>query len=347
MSATPPPSNDPPAAREAAAWVLRSDRGLTPAEQDEFCRWLGADPVHASAYAEQTQAWAALNRLADLAALADKEACDPDLLAPSRTSRRRRGGLSWFPILVFAAAAALAVGVFWWTHRPAHDLPLADAALLAQVEERALPDGSTVALNTGAVVTEHFQAAERRVKLQQGEAHFCVAHDTERPFLVEAGGVIVRAVGTAFDVRLHGDSVEVFVTEGKVRVIDAASGASVIASPAEDATPLLVAGEQAVVPRLPDAPAQVARLSREEITRRLQWQQRLLDFSDAPLSAIVTEFNRRNAVQLSLDPSLEDFRLSATFRSDNIEGFVRLLESNFGMQVERRDDAVIVLSRAR
>jgi transmembrane sensor len=60
----------------------------------------------------------------------------------------------------------------------------------------------------------------------------------------------------------------------------------------------------------------------------------------------VAEFNRRNPVRLVLaDEALRSLRLSATFRSDNVEGFVRLMESDFRMQLVRRGDE-IVLSRA-
>jgi transmembrane sensor len=40
-------------------------------------------------------------------------------------------------------------------------------------------------------------------------------------------------------------------------------------------------------------------------------------------------------------------RLSAAFRSDNVEGFVRLMESDFGMRAEWRSEREIVLRRAQ
>jgi ferric-dicitrate binding protein FerR (iron transport regulator) len=52
-------------------------------------------------------------------------------------------------------------------------------------------------------------------------------------------------------------------------------------------------------------------------------------------------------VQLTVgDPVLGAVRLSATFRSDNVEGFVRLMESDFGMRAEWRGEREIVLRRA-
>jgi hypothetical protein len=38
-------------------------------------------------------------------------------------------------------------------------------------------------------------------------------------------------------------------------------------------------------------------------------------------------------------------RLSLSFRSDNMDGFVRLMETQFGLRAERRGDAEIVLRK--
>ena len=42
----PAPSENRDPADVAAAWVMRQDRGLSPAEQDEFLQWLAADPCN-------------------------------------------------------------------------------------------------------------------------------------------------------------------------------------------------------------------------------------------------------------------------------------------------------------
>jgi transmembrane sensor len=43
----------------------------------------------------------------------------------------------------------------------------------------------------------------RELYLRKGEAHFEVARDRSRPFLVHAGDAVVRAVGTEFEVRVR------------------------------------------------------------------------------------------------------------------------------------------------
>jgi transmembrane sensor len=111
--------------------------------------------------------------------------------------------------------------------------------------------------------------------------------------------------------------------------------------------PVLEARQRAVVSRGATPPApRIDTLTRGEIERVLAWQQRLLDFNATPLREIVAEFNRRNVVQLVVsDAELASVRISAAFRSDNIEGFVSLLEAGFGARAERRSDTEIVLRR--
>jgi transmembrane sensor len=48
-----------------------------------------------------------------------------------------------------------------------------------------------------------------------------------------------------------------------------------------------------------------------------------------------------------VDPELAEIRISATLRSDNIEGFVRLVEMGFNTRAERHGDKEIRLHKAR
>lgn len=341
-----------PAGLAAAEWVLRHDRGLTPVEQDEFSQWLAADLRHRAAWAEHRWGWDELDRLAGLQTSVHAVP-DPDLLAP-KTTRWLRPLSPSISLSVLAAAAALALGVFMWQRpvvpRATMPAPPVASPSLALIERRELADATAVELNRGAVVVERFTPGERRVRLERGEAHFTVTKDSARPFVVEVAGVAVRAVGTAFNVRLDRATVEVLVTEGKVSIAqfdgDAVSDVGGVPSPRRIDIPLVEAGSRAVVSLAATASApEVAALSSAEIEARLAWQPRLLDFTNAPLPEIVAEFNRRNPVRLTLgDARLADLRLSATFRSDNVEGFVRLMTSDFGMRAEWRGATEIVLT---
>ncbi|MBI5423127.1 MAG: FecR domain-containing protein [Opitutae bacterium] len=340
--ADPNHSASDPIAHAAAEWVLRLDRGLTPAEQDAYTQWLAADPRHREALATARWGWDELDRLTGIQDSVHAVP-DPDLLRPRR--RAARVLRFWPQALGLAAAVALAA-VLWWPRAASMISPPVERApsyaLAAPIEKRTLEDGTVVSLNRGAVLEVNFAPEERRVHLVRGEANFAVAKNPLRPFIVQAAGVNVRAVGTEFNVRLDPKAVEVLVTEGKVEVTPPPAAAAVRTTP-----PLVEEGQRTVVSLEPSAAApQVLRVDAAERERALAWQPRLLDFTDQPLADIVAEFNRRNPVQLVLaDPSLRALRLTVTFRSDNVEAFVRLMESDFGMRADWRGETEIALSR--
>lgn len=349
MESNPSSSNfSPSAAREdvpaeAGEWICRVDAGLDAVEQREFARWL-EDPRHASEFNRLKATWNSLDRLAELWP-AGRIAQDPDFAPPSRRK------IFWLaPALLAAAMVVVALLL----QRPTPNAASSDfqRGLTAVGEQRQLElsDGSVVQLNTDTAVSVNYSRDERRVRLQHGEAHFAVAKNPDRPFVVAVGGVAVRAVGTAFDVRLRADSVEVLVTEGKVRVDDAIRGGSLLPDSAAASPALLLAGQRVLIPLNPSAPAEATGISAPssgEISRELAWRQGRLQFGPSPLREVVAEFNRYNRHQLVIaDPQIGAFRIGGTFRPQDYENFVRVLEDNYGVQARRGPDATW-LSRAK
>jgi transmembrane sensor len=248
-------------------------------------------------------------------------------------------------------AAALAVGGFFGFREVQLGTALETryATTAAGYERARLADGSTIELNTSSAARVSFSVAERRVKLESGEAHFEVTPDPARPFVVHAGGVAVRAVGTAFNVRFSGDAVEVTVTEGKVAVTPSPDAGP---APSEQDTtyvepvsrhPTLVAANQRLaIPLAAATPAPVVELlAPAEVRATLAWQRRVTDFSDTPLAEVAARFNRHNELQLVIgDPELGARRIGGMFALDDVEAFVRLLERDAIVRAERDGDTV-------
>lgn len=324
--------------RAAADWVVRRDAGLSPDEQDRFLQWLAADERHREWLARQSGSWAALDGLGDLRPIPHTDSISNVPVRP--LARRWRA-----PALVLLATAAVVVMMFFvggGLSDPARVPPL--------LERRVLEDGSVAELKEGAEVEVHYSAAQRRLTLLRGEARFIVQKDAGRPFLVDAGGVAVRAVGTAFNVSLLRQTVEVVVTEGQIKLLEtAAHGGEALVPTADKVAPLLVAGQRARVSLAsPGAAPEITEVGAAELQRLQAWQPVLLDFSAVPLRRVIDEFNRLNRRQLVLlDAGLGDLPIVASFRSDNLDGFVELLVRTAGIAVERRDDHEIVLRRAR
>ncbi|HEY1108294.1 MAG TPA: FecR domain-containing protein [Opitutaceae bacterium] len=332
----------------AADWIARRYAGLTSEEERELSRWLAADPRHAAAFAELEETWTTL----DAVALPPEKRVSPDPDALARPCAARRAW-PWRRLLPLAAAAALAIAAVYGTrgYWAPGDLRFSEAVTtpVGSFRRVALPDGSVLRVNTDSAVKVSYSPGERRVQLLRGEAHFTVAKNPERPFLVEAGGVTVRAVGTAFNVRLRSADLEVLVTEGRVSIADPVKGESLLTAREAEATPLLVAGEVATLP-LPTGAVPVRAAVRAvpppEMERALAWQDKRIELASAPLSDFVAEFNRYNRHPIRIvDPALAARKFGGSFRADEPETFIRLLQLRFGLQVERAGDATILHDR--
>ncbi len=326
----------------AAQWLARCDRELTASEQDAYLEWLRAHPDHAAAVARLRQSWARLDQLGRWQP-AHSATPNPDLLAPARRAR-------WRPLGVLAMAALFAIaGILLWNTRQVPAVESRVARILPGPERLALEDGSLVELNTGAVVEVSLTPGERRVRLVRGEALFSVAKDPQRPFIVDTGGCEVRAVGTAFSVRHQSDGLAVLVTEGEVRLdpsiprnSSGRSGASLV--------PRLTAGQQAIVSAAGLAggtPGIIVRdLLPAEIDAALAWRGIRLEFDDMPLHAVIVEFNRYNTRQLIVrDEATGAVLVGGSFRADNLDAFVRLLDSGFDVAAEPEGDGIVLRRR--
>ncbi|MBW7896430.1 MAG: FecR domain-containing protein [Opitutaceae bacterium] len=336
----------------AAAWLAQQDDGLTEAEIRVFAAWRAEDPRHEAAVTRLEQAWETMQQLRNFRPDAAQHP-DRDLLAPEKIEN-----MISFPVRpVLAAAAAIAVMAaamfFGILSPPPPDHP-APAPLVAAdyyattaggYQRATLPDGSVVELNEQSEMNLRFTKGERRVVLRKGEIHFTVTKNRERPFIVEANGVNVRAIGTAFNVRMMTDVIEVLVTEGVVSLDNPRNE-----SPgATTEPPMINAGDRAVV----DLNSATSRLWIEHLTEAaideaLSWQGSWLVFVDTPLSEVVSQFNGRNKVQITIeDAELGNSLVRGNFHAENIEGLVRLMASDEDILVVRPSPDQVIIRRAR
>ncbi|MDD2765194.1 MAG: FecR domain-containing protein [Opitutaceae bacterium] len=326
----------------AAEWLALRECGFSAEKQAEFSRWLLADPRHAAAVRELESAW----RLMRKPFLTGQAASVEEVIAQQvrRKSRHRRRAVIGVSLAGLAAALLLAV-IPWWTP-VAESAPAAPGSARIRPQREILADGSVVDLNAGAEIAVNFSARQREVRLVRGEAHFSVAKNPARPFVVTAGMVSVRAVGTKFEVRLDPRLVDVLVTEGKVSVeqLPPAPGSASGVTPAEPI--LLVAGHRVTVPERTDSTVawQVKSVPVAEIRRALAWRNLRVEFTNLRLGEAVAMFNRENSKQLLLrDDALAGIRISGIFWIDDPEGFSRLIEASAGLKAVHDSDDRIVL----
>lgn len=324
----------------AADWLARRDAGFAPDEEQAFLAWCAADPRNAAAVTQLENSWSALDR--PLLAGVENEVIERLSAYARRRKQRRRGTIATVMALLVAG------GAFWWSAGKLGTVPARERTVVLAPAQEILADGTVVELKRGARVAVNFTADARRVVLRGGGAHFQVAKEPARPFIVSAGQLEVRAVGTGFLVQVSPKVVEVLVTEGTVAV--EVAGPDPVA-PAPAAVPerrpalTLEAGHRTVLDLAAErlAAPQVLSVTAPEMAERLGWRARRFEFTRAPLSEAVALLNRYNNVQFVLtDATLADERISGIFRADNVDGFVHMLASGLPVTIERTSERILV-----
>jgi transmembrane sensor len=205
---------------------------------------------------------------------------------------------------------------------------------LGEIRRVPLADGSLAAVNTDTKVEVALKAEQRHVMLARGEAWFQVAKDAERPFVVEAGDVRVRAVGTAFSVQKHADdAVDVRVTEGVVEVWRVGDEANVRR---------VVAGGQVSVAEQ----GRVTQLaSLEPVERALSWRDGQLIFDGDTVEDAAEKFNRYNSVKIEIaNEDLRSQKMIGRFRTNEPQAFVRSVAALLGAKVDIHDGIMVISS---
>jgi transmembrane sensor len=209
--------------------------------------------------------------------------------------------------------------------------PLVDQSFRTAVGQQAtvtLPDGSQLTLNTDTVVRTKADEDRRLVYLDRGQAFFKVAKNPRHPFVVQAAGRTVTALGTAFDVRVDHGELKVVLVEGRVRVQSAkpsavppANGAAPTPAPPPMTTDM-AAGSQLVAVTDSDW-----RLTSTNVERETSWLKGQLVFDDQALGAIVEEMNRYSTRKMVIDDDLAQRRLSGNFTPGDVHGFSQALRA--------------------
>jgi len=311
--------------RQAAAWVARIDRaGPESRARAELDAWLAGDSRRRGAWLRAEAAWSMLDRAS---VLATPDRVSRDRAAPFHDLVSRRGLL-----MAGGVAASAAVGLAG----VATLRGMAPTIITARGEIRRVPldDGSMAVINTASRMRVNLRPDLRNVRLDEGEAWFQVARDTARPFVVAAGDVRVRAVGTAFAVHRRADGVEVQVTEGVVEAWTAGrKGAAVRVSQGGAA---LLSKESAPM---------VTRDISVRIDRTLAWRTGQIILDGDTLEAATTEFNRYNERQIVIDAGLKAERLVGRFRTNEPDAFARAAAVTLGARAEIGEGTIRISPR--
>lgn len=339
------------ASEEAAEWFLRlKDDGLALKEQREYLKWLKSSPDNIGEALRVGQVYSLLSKM-KLSPIADAPVSNIVELEPRHAGRSESPAQRLHQRRAWALAAALAALTAGAVLFAAQQLGAFERTVETGASEWrhfTLADGSKVSAGPRTRLRVEFDDTRRLIHQRRGEALFSVQKDAMRPFYVDAGWAVVRAVGTQFAVVRQDERVLVTVQEGLVSVSQA-QPAQWLDSEAQSATPdrravdsiPVSAGERAAVSR-----AGGVTVEHVDVPTEIAWAHGRLIFEGKTVAQAVEEFNRRNRLQIRVrDAVVAERRVVGTFDAADPESFAQAVAREAPAVMVRDVPEVITLQR--
>jgi transmembrane sensor len=360
--------------QEAIEWLVKLDSDSEPTTEELLAlnKWMARSPAHAKEIKSLNEFTNELLVLTELNIPLVKP-----LPKESMSTRTIFSVRSWVMAVSMVGFVLLLQQVLlpvWFNGEQFDDTNGYYASAIGKHTSIPLQDGSFVVLNTNSRIKVEYTEQHRNIHLIQGEAHFEVAKNKDRPFRVYAGKGRVEALGTAFTVYLRKQDVEVLVTEGKVELAeldvapetistlsnissinhdDIKSPALYVAIPVEhigrleagEGATLYVSQSREVKGELPSIKMKV--MDNKQRKRRDTWRQGFVLFTGDTLEDVVAEIGRYSPIKIEIvDPALKKIRIGGQFKIGDLKALFDTLEFSFGLHIAMLDNKRIGISAA-
>ena len=308
-----PPPNAMDIARQ---WfVLLQDPAATQADREAHRIWLAADPAHGRAWARVTLLWQRLDEVTPILA-----ADTPRRPAPPQRYWTRR-----------AAAVALLIGAVGYAglqrvNAADHETGIGERRTID------LPDGSSAELGAATALSVAFDARERQIRLQRGDAFFQIAPEPGRPCCIDAGDSRTETKGGILRVGIRRNTVTVSLIAGAASVQWAGL------APIELLGGQELRCERGAPPTLRQADAATAR--------RALRDGRLV-FQDVPLGEVIADLERhRHGRIVILDDGIAGIPVTGAFRTDATDAALETIAATLGLRLSRLGGFLVMIRRA-
>lgn len=234
--------------------------------------------------------------------------------------------------LRIAAGIIILLGVayaaYQWTTPAVQTLALVSGQA---TKTDTLPDGSTAFLNKRSELTYEFNPRKKTRKVVlKGEAYFSVKHEAEKPFIIEAEDILVRDIGTEFNLKAYPDkdTIEIIVMHGEVQFYTK-----------NDEGLNLQAGEKAIYTK---SSKKFYRIEKPD-TNALAYKTKVFSFNNTDLKSVVNLLNEVYNSKIKLaNEKLFNCRLTASFKEDNASIIAEVIAETMGLTITRKDDQIIL-----
>jgi len=333
---------------EASDWISKLDRNLTNDETKSLQAWLAQTPKNVAVLFEVAQLW---DKMDDLSRLSD---LFPQASVKSRITPK------WLSAMAASVVLAISIGFYQSElYLPFFGQTAPSAVVAIQMNYQTnigesntinLPDNSKIVLNTNSFVQVKYTQSARIIELQRGEIHIDVAHDTSRPLSVIAGGKVIQAVGTAFNVEVQSELVELIVTDGKVLVAQKNNPSTYddideMAKKLPNSAMAISKGEKVELDLTGLAQEKVTKVDVVDIATSLSWRQGNLIFRGESLAETMAEISRYTDIEFEISDNqqLKQVQVAGMFKTGDVTGLLDVLTTNFNISYKKIGKNKIIL----
>jgi ferric-dicitrate binding protein FerR (iron transport regulator) len=256
-----------------------------------------------------------------------------DSLEKKRTRSIRRSQLTIGRTAWRIAASVIIVvglGYFAYIQWPAAEsaAPVVFAAAETVVTD-TLPDGSDIVLNKGTTVRYSYDKKnnEHRVGVT-GEAYFNIQHDETKTFLVDIDGVLVRDIGTSFNVKAYPNSstVEVVVESGEVMFYTETDSGVYLRENGKG---------------IYDKVTKTFRIDQPE-TNVLAYKTKFFTFNNTDLGTVTDALNSVYHKKIVIDDRLKSCHLTVSFNDEQPKEIVAIIAETLGLTIREESNRYIL-----
>lgn len=219
-------------------------------------------------------------------------------------------------ILKYAAVLILALfsGYIWFisSERDQNSEILTFSTKNGEQSDIILSDGTKVRLSAATTIKypEKFKGDNRKVKIS-GEALFEVAHDKHRPFELHSHDIVIKVLGTKFNVRSYSDS-----EESEVILLDGSVEAEIKSANGNKSNRVLKPGDKLTYHNLNNKIV----LSEYNKKSDMLWLEKKLLFKNKKFSEIALELERFYDITIVFkNKKAKDFKFTAAIKKQKIE----------------------------
>ncbi len=304
----------------------------TETESIEVENWLAQDKANEHYYGQFKLIWEHSKKLENRSAVDENAAWERfQQRIEKKESKVVRMTSFYNQWLKIASVVLLIAGGGWLVYRHSEQnvsQQLATVTAKENILSDTLSDGSVVTLNRLASISysKKFSGNARVVKLQ-GEAFFNVTPDKNKPFIIEAGDVTIKVVGTSFNVKTSAEGTEVIVETGIVEVTK------------DHNTVTLLPHEKAVTQKNSQEP--LKQNNKDELYNYYRTKE--FTCNSTPLYRLVEVLNEAYGAHIVIgNKDITNLPLTTTFHNEPLDKILTVVSESFDIQIEKHGEEIIL-----